>query len=108
MEAETESEVTFRRALVSIGVDRVVKLDPLESAASGARSVAAGAKKQGCDVELFVDDAASGSDLVRRGDILDSIGRIVERRIYDQLIWQIAARTLSRPTVRSSTARCAL
>ena len=78
----------IKRAVICIGVNSVVGMDPLNHAATGARSFAQWASEQGCDVELFVDDAprAGGREQVLRRDILAAITKIVADSVYAQLI----------------------
>jgi hypothetical protein len=69
-------------------VDRVVGMDPLTQAASGARAFAKWATDQGCDVEALVDDGQppTGRAGVARRDVFTAVQAFVNRGVYDQLI----------------------
>ncbi|MFF0532873.1 caspase family protein [Nocardia amikacinitolerans] len=88
----TKTSTRIRRAAVCIGVDRVGGgLVPLHSAASGAVSMAVWAETQGCEVRLHTDGPNRG---VRRCDVLASINKLVDERVYDQLVIYFAGHGL--------------
>jgi hypothetical protein len=71
------------RGAVVIGVDRVGNLQPLKSAGSGARSMAAWLAAEGFDVKPFVDAPNSP---VRANDIFMAVDEFVRRGTLDQLV----------------------
>jgi hypothetical protein len=72
----------MRRALVSIGVDRVTGMTPLKVAAFGAKQVAAWGRAQGFDVEEFTDEQAP----VAFGQCFNATASFVHQGVYDQIV----------------------
>ncbi|WP_280335725.1 caspase family protein [Nocardia wallacei] len=83
----------YRRAAICIGVDRAAPSIPLSAAATGAASMAAWAREQGCDPVIEHTDSGVGATVHRR-DILESITEVVDRRVFDQLIVYFAGHGL--------------
>lgn len=75
----------MRRAMVAVGVDRTSGPDfpPLSAAAASASEMAAWGREQGFDVEEVTD--ANGCD-VTLAEIFNRVRRIVDKRVYDQLV----------------------
>ena len=72
----------MKRALVAIGVDKTGGLPILKAAADGANKIATWAGSQGFDITLLTDKLAP----VTLADVTASIYKLVNKRIYDQLV----------------------